>query len=29
VRGCEKRCGANAERVVVAAADGTFEIGAP
>jgi precorrin-3B synthase len=27
--GCEKRCGANAERVVVAAADGTFEIGAP
>lgn len=27
--GCEKRCGANAERVVVAADDGTFEIGAP
>lgn len=27
--GCEKRCGASAERVVVAAEDGTFEIGAP
>ena len=27
--GCEKRCGANAERVVVAADNGTFEIGAP
>ncbi len=27
--GCEKRCGANAERVVVAADDGTFGIGAP
>jgi len=27
--GCEKRCGANAERVVVAADDGTFDIGAP
>lgn len=27
--GCEKRCGANAERVVVAADDGTFEIAAP
>lgn len=27
--GCEKRCGANAERVVVAADDGTFEVGAP
>jgi precorrin-3B synthase len=27
--GCEKRCGANAERVVVPAEDGTFEIGAP
>lgn len=27
--GCEKRCGANAKRVVVAADDGTFEIGAP
>lgn len=26
--GCEKRCGANAGRVVVAADDGTFEIGA-
>ncbi len=27
--GCEKRCGANAERVVVADDNGTFEIGAP
>lgn len=27
--GCEKCCGANAGRVVVAADDGTFEIGAP
>lgn len=27
--GCEKRCGADAEHVVVAADDGTFEIGAP
>ncbi len=27
--GCEKRCGANAKRVVVAVDDGTFEIGAP
>lgn len=27
--GCDKRCGANAGRVVVAADDGTFEIGAP